>query len=168
VFAFTESVEIAAPKPAVWKVMRDIRDWWPASNPEHDRLDVLDVDGEIALGTTLRIRERIAGIPGEAVGEITGFDPGRTVTWQAPAARYRLAGTHVTVAEGVTWTLQEIGATRTRVSARVWAIFPASWYGRLLEWGFKRAGGVDKDRKHARTELAYLKRRLEMAAAGGG
>jgi hypothetical protein len=99
-FAFTESVEIGAPKSAVWEVMRNVREWWPASNPEHDGVDVLDGDGEIALGTRVRIRERVAGIPGEADGHITEFDPERTVTWQAPAARYRLGCARFTNAKG--------------------------------------------------------------------
>lgn len=163
-FEFTESIEIAAAKDAVWDVMRDVRDWWPASNPEHDSLEVLDGDGEIARGTRLRIRERIAGIPGEYVGEVTQFEPGQTVTLQAPQAHYRLAGAHVTLGEGVTWTLEETGP-QTRVSAHVWGVFPAGWTGRVLEWGFRWMGGLGKDRKHARTELLYLKKRLETPSA---
>jgi hypothetical protein len=101
-FTFTESVRIAAPRQAVWNVMRDVRDWWPASNREHDSVDVLTEDGEIGLGKRLRIRERVAGIPCDATGEITRFESGRTVAWEAPAARYRLACLRVTVSEGVT------------------------------------------------------------------
>jgi hypothetical protein len=33
--------------------------------------------------------------------------------------------------------------------------------GRLLEFGFRMLGGVEKDREHARVELRYLKRVIE-------
>ncbi len=162
-FAFTETIEVVAPKHSVWDLMCDIREWWPPSNPEHESLDFLDGSSEIGVGTRLRIRERVAGVPGEAVGTITRFEVGDEVTWEAPEARYRLFGVPVMVAEGVTWTFVARGS-RTQVSAHVWSALPHRWLGRILEWGFKLLGGVDKDRKHARQELAYLKQRIEMGA----
>ncbi|MFI0448857.1 hypothetical protein [Actinomadura sp. 6N118] len=51
----------------------DLDGWWVASNPEHDTLEHLD-DRGIEVGARVRIREKIAGIPGEAIGEITGGD----------------------------------------------------------------------------------------------
>lgn len=142
-FSFTECIEIDASRGAVWDVMRDVRDWWPPSNPEHDSLEVLDGKDQVALGTKLRIRERVAGIPGDAVGTITEFEPGHSVAWEAPEAHYRLAGARITVAEGVTWHLKA-GREATQVSAHVWARFPSGWMGRALEWAFMHMGGSGK------------------------
>jgi hypothetical protein len=50
----------------------------------------------------------------------------------------------------------------TRVSARVWAVFPAGLVGRMLEWTFEHVlPGIERDREHARTELRYLQRTIE-------
>ena len=51
----------------------------------------MELVGAVVEGARLRIRERIGGIPGEATGVITRFDPGEAVTWQA-RARYRWFG----------------------------------------------------------------------------
>lgn len=161
-FDFTETVDIDATPAAVWELMRDLERWWPASNPEHVSLERLDTGArELGVGSRLRIRERIAGIPGEATGEITVFVPGWEVTWEAPAARYRLAGVGFTVGEGVTWGIRPSGSA-TRVSAHVWATFPPGFSGRLLQWSFEHLfHGIERDREHARTELRYLKRVIE-------
>lgn len=127
-------------------------------------MERLDEGGEIAVGTRLRIREKIAGIPGEAVGTITRLEPGVAVTWEAPQARYRWLGVTVTMGEGVTWRLTPGSADTTRLSAHVWAYFPPHLGGRLLEFAFTRVlDGIAKDREHARTELRYLKRTIEVA-----
>jgi len=165
VFEFTETIEIEAPPETVWEVVADIEGWWPPSNPEHESLERLD-DRGLEVGARIRIREKIAGVPGEAVGEITEVEPGARVTWEAPAARYRLAGISVSIGEGVTWSLEPHGDDAARLSARVWATFPPGPRGRLLEWFFTRLlRGLEKDREHARVELRYLKRTIE---AGGG
>lgn len=160
-FEFTETIEIAAAPETVWSVMQDVESWWSPSNPEHLSLERLDNRGAIEVGTRLKIREKIAGIPGEAAGEITRVDPVSAVTWQAPEAHYRIFGIGLTVDEGVTWGIEPTGSG-TRVSAHVWATFPAGRLGHIVEWGFTRLlGGVEKDREHARTELRYLKRTIE-------
>lgn len=166
-FEFTETIEIGAPTEAAWEVMSDIEGWWPPSNPEHESLERLD-DRGLEVGARIRIREKIAGVPGEAVGEITQLEPGAAVTWEAPAARYRLAGVSVSIGEGVTWRVEPHGDDETRLSARVWATFPSGLRGRLTEWFFVHPlGGLEKDREHARVELRYLKRRIETSAKGG-
>lgn len=99
---FTEMVTIEAPPAVVWELMQDLEGWWPASNPDHDSLRRLDA-GPLRVGTRVRIREKIAGMPGEATGAITQFEPGHRVTWQAPRARYRWLGLPLTISEGVTW-----------------------------------------------------------------
>jgi len=166
VFEFTETIEIEALPEAVWEVMADIEGWWPPSNPEHESLERLD-DRGLEVGARIRIREKIAGVPGEAVGEITEVQPGARVTWEAPAARYGLAGIYVSIGEGVTWSVAPHGDDETCLSARVWANFPSGVRGRLIEWVFTRLlGGAEKDREHARVELRYLKRTIEAGARG--
>lgn len=164
-FEFTETIDIEATPARTWDLMEDVERWWPASNAEHDHMERLDDDGPLGVGTKLRIRERIGGIPGEAVGTITEFERGAAVTWEAPEAQYRLLGMRVTVGEGVTWRIEDRGS-RSRVSAHVWAAFPAGRLGRLIEWGFTTLGGVQKDRAHTRAELGYLKRALEIPETG--
>jgi hypothetical protein len=84
------------------------------------------------------------------------------VTWEAPAARYRLCGVPTTIGEGVTWTLKRTTEGATDLSAHVWATFPAGVYGRLLHGVFTHLlHGVARDREHTRTELCYLKRMIE-------
>lgn len=161
-FEFTESILIHAPAAAVWRAVQDVRRWWPPSNPDHDSLEAQDSDGVLRVGSRVRIREKIAGISGEATGTITELQPGSLVTWEAPQARYRLFGIPVIIAEGVTWRVEQRDAESTMVSARVWALFPSGAWGRLVSNLFTRMlNGIDKDREHTRTELRYLKRMIE-------
>ncbi len=163
-FEFTESVVIAAPPPVVWDVLHDLENWWPASNPEHESIKRLD-DGGNQVGAELRVRERIAGVPGDAVGAITRVDPQVALTLEAPNARYRILGVSFTIGEGVTWTVQPEPDGATRLSAHVWATFPGA-FGWLLQWMLTHLfRGVEKDREHARTELKYLKDILEAKKA---
>lgn len=163
-FEFTEAITVDAPPALVWQVMSDLDGWWVASNPEHVSLERLD-DRGIAVGARLRIREKIAGVPGEYVGELTRVLPQREVTMEAPAARYRLLGVPFTVGEGVTWRLEPADDGTSQVSANVWATFPYGVFGHVLAWAFVHVlNGIDKDREHARVELRYLKRIIEKRA----
>lgn len=157
-FEFTESIDIDAGRDAVWRRMAHLDRWWLKSNPEHDELEHLD-DPPLRKGSRLRIKERIAGIPGTAVGSITRFEPGEVVTWEAPGAQYRLAGVRITIDEGVRWRIESRSGA-TRVSATVWARFPGRGGG-FVELGFRLVRGVEKDREHTRTELKYLKHSIE-------
>lgn len=161
-FEFTETILIEAPPERVWEVLSDIDGWWLASNPEHQSLERLD-DLGVEVGARIRIREKVAGIPGEAVGVITDVKPNSAVTWEAPDTRYRWYGIPVTLEEGVTWGIEpRDGGTGAEVSAHVWARFPSGPLGRLMGWTFVRLlDGVEKDREHARVELRYLKRLIE-------
>lgn len=162
-FDFTESVEIETTADRLWSYLIDIESWWPTSNPEHESLEILSYDKHLAVGTRLRIRERIAGIPGEAEGEITELVEADHVSWEADRARYRLWGIPLEVAEGVRWTLRP-GTYGIHLAATVWARFPGGWKGRLVEWLFKRPlDGVRKDREHTRRELEHIKAQLEQA-----
>jgi hypothetical protein len=161
VFEFTESVDVDAGVDRVWAVMTDLEGWWPESNPEHISLERLD-DRGIAEGARMRVRERIAGVRCEAIGEITEVLPGRSVTWEASQAHYRLLGVSVCVGEGVEWRIEPGEGEPTRISARVWATFPEGWSGRALAWVFRRLlDGIEKDREHTRIELRHLKRLIE-------
>ncbi|MFI9843650.1 SRPBCC family protein [Nonomuraea sp. NPDC051941] len=164
-FEFTETILIAASSATVWELMRDVERWWPPSNPEHESIERLDDRDVLDVGARLRIREKVAGIPCVAEGEITRVEPLASVTWEAPHARYRWFGIPITVSEGVTWGIEPLDRDSTRVSAHVWASFPRGVKGRVLEWVFSRVlRGVEKDREHARTELRYLKSVLEGAS----
>ncbi len=160
-FDFTETVRIDAPREHVWEVVRDIDMWWMRSNTEHLSLEHLDDRPVTEVGARLRIKERIGGVPGEAIGVITAVEPGVEVTWEADAI-YRWLGISVPVAEGVTWRVSECGESATELSAHVWARFPRSGLGRLAGVLFTRLlNGVAKDRAHTRAELAYLKSTIE-------
>jgi hypothetical protein len=150
VFEFTETILVKAAPSAVWEVMSDIEGWWPASNPDHESLERLD-DRDIEVGAGIRIMEKIAGIRGETVGVITEVKPTSAVTWEAPKTRYRWHGIPVIIGEGVTWRIEpHDGGASGRVSAHVWAKFPSSVPGRILEWVFVNLlDGVEKDREHA-------------------
>lgn len=159
-FEFTARIGIPAPPERVWQVLEDVQRWWAPSNPEHESLEILDEDQRLQVGTRIRIRERVAGIPGEAVGEITELEPGRRVTWVSEKARYRLAAIRLTVREGVTWVINP-AVDGSELSAHVWAEFPGGWFGRALEWLFRHPlRGVEKDYQHAMTELRFLRAQL--------
>lgn len=162
-FEFTESITIDAPPSDVWDVMTDLEAWWPPSNPEHESLERLD-DRGIEVGAQIRIREKVAGIPCVADGQITRVDPMSAVTWEA-LARYRWFGVSVPVSEGVTWGIQPGDDDTTRVSAHVWAT-PQGFFGPLVQFVFAHViDGISKDRQHARTELRYLKRTIEASGS---
>lgn len=163
-FDFTETIRIGAPAETVWTALLDIERWWPPSNPEHDDIERLDGGGGIVVGTRFRIREKVAGVPGEAIGVITNVEPGTAVTWEADRARYRLLGVAFTMGEGVTWRVDPDGSDSSQLSAHVWARFPDGAVGRILEVFFSRIlNGIEKDRRHARIELEYLKQTIEPA-----
>jgi hypothetical protein len=160
VFQFTESIPIAAPPNEIWKNFVDIAKWWPPSNQEHTDIDVKSHENPIDVGTEVVFEERIAGIKGKAVGSITRWVPEREATWEGEAV-YRYYGIPFRIREGVSWLLESHGKT-SQLSARVWAEFPSTLFGRFLEWyTTKLLNVVDRDREHARRELEYLKHVIE-------
>lgn len=164
-FEFTETLQIEAPATTVWDTIVDVEEWWPPSNPEHDSIERLDDGGDLAVGTRFHIREKVAGIPGEAIGIITDLEPGTAVTWRADQARYRLHGLSFTIGEGVTWRVEPDGPDACRLSANVWATFPDGVTGRVLSFVFAQLlDGIAKDRQHTRVELEYLKKSIEGTA----
>lgn len=163
-FEFTAKQHMNAEPAAVWDLLADIQDWWVPSNDEHESLEILSDDSTLREGVRIRVKESIAGIPGVAEGAVTGYDPGRSVTWEADAV-YRYLGFRLFIEEGVTWTVEEAN-DGADLSAHVWARFPKTAFGRVVEWFFRGPlNGVQKDYEHAMTELRYLKARLEKPAA---
>ena len=153
------SVDIQAKPQEVWDYLIDIEGWWAKSNPEHESLEILNPERELGLGTRMRVKEKIAGVPGVAEGDITDWELGKKVTWTADA-QYKLPLITKKVKEGVTWWLQDEGDSTT-LGADVWASFPGAT-GPFVEWFFKHVlNGVERDREHAMTELSYIKANLE-------
>jgi len=161
-FEFTESISIKASPNTVWQLLADVEKWWPRSNPEHLRIEVRSSDKSIGAGTEVAFEERVAGIKGQAEGMIAGWIPGVEATWEGTAT-YRYMGFRLGVREGVSWRVESHGET-SKLSARVWAEFPSSRFGRFVEWFAKSLlNVVDRDREHARCELEYLKTAIEGA-----
>jgi hypothetical protein len=162
VFEFTESIMIAAPATATWKVLADVERWWMPSNPEHIRMEVRSQGKPMDVGTEVVFEERVAGIKGRAEGVITQLNPGEQATWEGTAV-YRYFGLRFRIHEGVSWRVERHGES-SKLSARVWAEFPATTVGRILEWYAKSVlNVVERDREHARRELEYLKGVIEGA-----
>lgn len=160
-FDFTARITIDSPPWDVWNYMIELEAWWVASNPEHISLEIMSEDRTIQPGTPIRIREKIAGIPGEATGHVDEFVEGRRVTWRAREAVYHFYGLPVRIEEGVTWSIEPSDGG-TALSAHVWAVFPATIPGRATEWIFKNIlRGVQKDYEHAMRELRHIKSSLE-------
>lgn len=158
-YKISVSVDIDADRQKVWDYLIDLENWWAKSNPEHESLEILSPEHKLGKGSRLRVKEKIAGVPGVAEGDIVEWEQGSKVTWSADA-RYRLPGLTKQVKEGVTWWMQGDGDT-TKLGADVWASFPGA-SGPFVEWFFKHVlSGVERDREHALTELRYIKANLE-------
>lgn len=157
---FTESIAIASHPNEIWQTLADIEKWWPPSNPEHISIDVRSAGKPIGVGTEIFFEERVAGIKGKAAGSITTWIPEREAAWEG-AALYRYYGIPIRIREGVSWSIESRGGT-SRLSASVWARFPAYLFGRLAEWyTLKFLDVIDRDREHAHCELEYLKGVIE-------
>lgn len=155
------SIVIWASIDDIWNYLVDIESWWIQSNPEHELLEILSNEDTLQEGTQIRIKERIAGIPGNATGEITEFSPNHYITWESRNATYQFYRFSITVEEGVTWILTP-KQQATELTAHVWASFPETPSGRLTELIFKHIlNGVEKDRQHAMQELEYIKQSVE-------
>lgn len=165
-FEIKAAIGIEAPQSATWSLLQDVDRWWLRSNPDHLALEIVATPPQMAEGVWIRIRERIAGVPGSGIGQITCLEPGKRVTWESGDFRYRYLGVFgITVAEGVTWQLKAGPDDTTIVSAHVWARFPTTLWGRFTEWWFRHAlKGEQRDYDHTMTELRFLKNALESRA----
>ena len=160
-FDFKATIDIHTTAAKLWDYLIDIEEWWLPSNPEHIELEILSQDKQIDEGTRIFIREKIAGIPGEIVGEVQEVTEPRRVQWQSDRAEYRFFGIPLSIKEGVTWQIEPL-PQGVELSAHVWAEFPRTWMGKSLEWIFKHVlNGVQIDCEHAKTELRFLKTQME-------
>lgn len=160
-FEFTATIKINTTVDTLWTYLIDIETWWRPSNREHQALEIISDDQALEEGTRILIREKIAGIPGEAIGEIKELSEHNRITWQSDHARYRFWGVPFTIKEGVSWQI-EPKPNAVALSAHVWAKFPATMIGQAMEWFFKNVlNGIEKDYQHAMTELRYIKSQIE-------
>jgi hypothetical protein len=163
VFAFTESIRIQATPGAVWEVLADVEQWWRASNPGHLHIEVQPPGEPVGPGSGIVIAERIAGIRGKAAGSLTRWTPEREAAWEGTAV-YRDCGMPVRIRQGVCWRIGDRGRS-SKLSAHVWAAFPPTLTGRILEWYMKTVlKAVERDREHTPRELEYLKAAIEGAS----
>lgn len=163
-FEFTESIAISRHPTKIWDCLVDVEKWWPPSNPEHIGIEVRSSGKPIGVGTEITFKERVGGIEGCAAGSITSWVTGREATWEGEAV-YRYRGIPIRIVEGVCWSIQERGSS-SMLSARVWAKFPETVFGCVLEWyAVNIMNIVDRDRAHARCELEYLKGVIEGASS---
>jgi hypothetical protein len=111
------------------------------------------------LGTEVILEQRIVGIKGQVVCAVTRGIPGHEAACEGGAV-CRYYGIPFQIREGVSGLVQGRGET-PKLSAHVWAQFPSSLFGRVLEWCTTNVlNVVERDREHARRELEYLKRAI--------
>lgn len=108
--AFTRTIDIAAPRGVVWRVLMDVERWpaWTQSVAHVER-----VDGRpLALGSRVRIQQpRLRA----AFWTVTAFDPEHRFEWQSGAPGLRVIASHALEDAGpgcrVTLDLRYSGAT---------------------------------------------------------
>lgn len=159
-YEISPTVEISASAGEVWSFLIDVENWWVKSNPEHKWLVIHNAEKDISIGTKITVREKIAGIPCKAIGEITGYKPYQLVEWRAT---YFLLGIKwIKVFAGVSWKLKSIDVYKSSVAANVWADFPQNFGYRLLWFLFTNIiNGIKKDYEHSMRELVYIKETIE-------
>lgn len=158
------SVEIDLAPQIVWDYVARIDDWWLVSNPdEHIELSVIG-QGEVEKGAELVLKERIAGIRGEAIITICEYDPPERLEWKSLSAKYRLLGIGVNVREGGTFKISAKG-NGCVLSHRVWGKLDGL-SGAATEWFFKYIlKGERRDYEHTLRELLFIKREVESRTA---
>jgi hypothetical protein len=153
-------VKIYQTPETIWSFLTDVENWWVYSNPEHSLLKIESSKKKLNIGTEISIKEKIAGIPCEAKGEITDIKENKLLQWKAI---YHVLGLNwLKINAGVNWKVDKINDAKTRLAANVWASFPDKLRYKLLWFLFKNVfNGVKKDYDHALTELEYIKTNLE-------
>lgn len=167
-FEFTATIKIQTIVDVLWTYLLNIESWWLPSNPEHQEIKIISEDRDLEEGTKILIREKIANIPGEAIGLITEMSEHKKITWESDQARYRFWSVRFTIKEGVSWQIDP-KPNGVELSAHVWAKLPSTIPGQVIEWVFKNVlNGVEKDYQHAMTELRYIKSQIEAKGYNNG
>lgn len=159
------SVTIEKPPKVVWDYVAQIDKWWLASNlKEHIELSLVDTK-KVEADAKFVLKEKIAGVRGEALAKIAEFLPPRKLVWQSLHAEYRLPGIKIPVKEGGTFEIVETN-NGCELSHYVWGELHSIPLKGMLEWFFKAVlRGEKKDYEHTYRELLFIKRQLESAHA---
>lgn len=154
-------VEIARDAQSVWDYVSRIDRWWLASNPR-DHIELSFVDGaDVEEGAEFVLRERIAGVRGEARAIIAEVQPPWRLVWKSLWARFSYLGVGLDIDEGGTFEIVETD-TGCILSHYVWGRLGEGRWPRVMEWFFKTVlRGEKKDYEHTRRELMFIKLRLE-------
>ena len=155
------SVEINKTPQEVWNYVSRIDEWWLTSNPkEHIELSVVG-NGPINKETEFILKERIAGIRGEALAKVVEYAPPAKLIWKSLQAKFKLLAVTVNVEEGGTFEISETD-NGCVLSHEVWEKLHAGPVAGLIEWFFKHIlKGELRDFQHTHRELLYVKREIE-------
>jgi|GEM_PF-6889481 len=159
--AVKAAVAVERDAQSVWDYVSRIDQWWLVSNPK-DHIELTFVDGaSVEEGTEFVLRERIAGVRGEAHAVISEAEPPHRLVWKSLRARFSYLGIGVDLDEGGTFEIVETDAGCI-LSHYVWGRLGAGRWPRLMEWFFKTVlRGERKDYEHTQRELLFIKHALE-------
>ena len=159
------SVEIDKTPQEEWDYIARIVEWRLASNTkEHIESSVVG-DGAIEKGTEFVLKERIAGVRGEAFAKVAEYAPPKKLVWKSLHAHYKLLGVSLNGEEGGTFKISK-RANGCVLSHGVWGKIHAGPASALIEWFFKNIlKGEDKDLQHTHRELLFIKREIERKGA---
>jgi len=159
--ALKAAVEIERSPQAVRDYVSRIDDRWLASNPkDHIELTFVDSAG-VEEGAEFVLRERIAGVRGEARAVIAEVDRPRRLVWRSLRARFSCLGIGIDLEEGGTFEIVE-NERDCPLSHRVWGRLGTNPFARVAEWFFKTVlRGERKDYEHTHCELLFIKHALE-------
>lgn len=106
------------------------------------------------------MKERIAGIRGEAIITIREYQEPARLVWESLSAKYKVIGIGINVSEGGVFEIRktENGCV---LSHRVWGKLHGVG-GAVAEWFFKSVlRGERRDYEHTARELRFIKREVE-------
>jgi carbon monoxide dehydrogenase subunit G len=143
------SIDIDRPVTVVWPFIGD-----PRTLPEWDPgVRRVELEGAVGVGSTFTITAEFIGGDLTSSGRITGFEPGRRISWRiAPPGSARLWGDSWI---GATYAVEDMGEARSRLTRT----FEASGHGllgRLVEPLIRR-----RARRERFDEVMNVKRAAE-------
>ena len=87
---YEQTIDIAAPPDAVWRVLADV-ERWPEWTPSM-RSVKLESDGPFAVGS--RAKLGVAGAPMSSMWEVTSLGAGRSFVWESAQPGMRTIAGH--------------------------------------------------------------------------